>query len=131
MKMSWTSVVGIKRVVGVRRYVEEDVEVWRPRPRRRVRDSSGGSQLGIKKRGGGGRKVPVYPRLKTIKIMAIATGARYLHCDVSKLLTSHASNTCPNAHSSAVVDFSELARHFVHTTTRVRVPIKHRTSIER
>lgn len=73
----------------------------------------------------------MYPRLKTMKIMAIATGARYLHCNVSKLIISHASNTCPNAHSSAIVDFSELARHFVHTTTRVRVPIKYRTSIER
>jgi hypothetical protein len=30
----------MKRVVGVWRYVEDVVEVWMPRPRRTVRDSS-------------------------------------------------------------------------------------------
>jgi len=34
-------VVGMKRVVGVWRYVEDVVEVCTPRPRMRVRDSSG------------------------------------------------------------------------------------------
>jgi hypothetical protein len=38
--MSWILVVGMKRVADACRYVEEVVEVWIPRPRRRVRDSS-------------------------------------------------------------------------------------------
>jgi hypothetical protein len=33
-------VVGMKRVVGDCRYVEDVVDVWMPRPRRTVRDSS-------------------------------------------------------------------------------------------
>jgi len=40
MKMSWIEVVGMKRVVGVLRYVAEDVDVCRPRPRSNVSDSS-------------------------------------------------------------------------------------------
>lgn len=40
MNISWILVVGMKRVVGVWRYVEDVVEVWIPRPRRTVRDSS-------------------------------------------------------------------------------------------
>jgi len=40
MKTSCILVVGMKRVVGVWRYVEEVVEVWTPRPRSTVSDSS-------------------------------------------------------------------------------------------
>jgi hypothetical protein len=40
MKISCILVVGMKRVVGVWRYVVEVVLVCTPRPRRRVRDSS-------------------------------------------------------------------------------------------
>jgi hypothetical protein len=40
MKISWILVVGMKRVVGVWRYVEDVVDVCTPRPRSRVSDSS-------------------------------------------------------------------------------------------